>query len=241
MDSRDDLARAIDAALGRQGLGDRLVGQLRITARAFDKGDLLWSIGQEIASICCIREGWLTAVKPMADGSRHVLNFHVPYDIIGLEYLGRANATSDMVAHAPGNVLMVPIADFKRAVLSDASTSAAVMSLLSRRLGDVQNRLGVFAMGDANTKLVHLLHGLMVKQRRNGFAEPHIIRTPLTQSDIADALGLTNVTVNRTLSRLEEAGLIDFRPGAITLIDHAGLLDTTDGLVSTGGSTDTFG
>ena len=241
MDSRETLVHAIDTALGRPGLGDALAGRLRITAIDFARGDTLVRAGREVSVMFCVQSGWLTALRYLANGSRQLLDFYVANDLVGLEYLGRARASADLVAQAGGTALSIPIGDFKRAVADDPDASAALLSLMSRRINALQTRLTVFSNGNATTKLIHLLHGLYVKQRRNGVADPHVIRTPLTQTDIADALGLTTVTVNRAFGTLEGAGLTGFASGAITIHDPEAMLAMTDGVVDTTPFTDTFG
>ena len=48
-------------------------------------------------------------------------------------------------------------------------------------------------------------------------------RAPLTQQDLASALGLTSVHVNRVLRRLRADGLIDLRGGVVTVHDRGRL------------------
>ena len=41
----------------------------------------------------------------------------------------------------------------------------------------------------------------------------------LTQTDLAECLGLTSVHVNRVLKELREGGLVEFRGGRVTIMD----------------------
>jgi DNA-binding GntR family transcriptional regulator len=50
----------------------------------------------------------------------------------------------------------------------------------------------------------------------------------MTQEQLADAVGLTSVHVNRVLRQLEEEGLIDRNRRAITISDWARLRDVGD-------------
>ena len=47
----------------------------------------------------------------------------------------------------------------------------------------------------------------------------------MTQTDIADALGLSTVHVNRTLQEIRGAGLIKFSRGRLVALDWEGLCD----------------
>jgi CRP-like cAMP-binding protein len=61
---------------------------------------------------------------------------------------------------------------------------------------------------DSIAKLAHLLCELGVRLDAEGLAEDYGYELPMTQEQLADALGLTPVHVNRTLKALEAEGLI---------------------------------
>jgi hypothetical protein len=56
-----------------------------------------------------------------------------------------------------------------------------------------------------------------------GLAQNGSYDLPVTQTELADALGLTTVHVNRTLQQLRHDGLITVRGGTVTLSDPEGL------------------
>jgi CRP-like cAMP-binding protein len=48
---------------------------------------------------------------------------------------------------------------------------------------------------------------------------------PITQTELADAAGLSTVHVNRNLQSLRKNGLISFRAGSLKVLDWAGLVE----------------
>jgi CRP-like cAMP-binding protein len=56
--------------------------------------------------------------------------------------------------------------------------------------------------------MAHLLCEIGVRLEAEGLAEEYGYELPMTQEQLADALGLTPVHVNRTLKSLEADGLI---------------------------------
>lgn len=56
-------------------------------------------------------------------------------------------------------------------------------------------------------------------------ARNHTFDCPLTQSDLADMLGLSNVHVNRSLKALRDAGLVRWRNGRVSIDDWLGLTE----------------
>jgi CRP-like cAMP-binding protein len=61
---------------------------------------------------------------------------------------------------------------------------------------------------NSRTRLAHVLCELGVRLEAEGLAEAYGYELPMTQEQLADALGLTPVHVNRTLKTLEAEGLI---------------------------------
>ncbi len=61
---------------------------------------------------------------------------------------------------------------------------------------------------DARTAMAHLLCELALRLRLAGIAQQTDYELPLTQEQLADALGLTPVHVNRTIKSLEDKNLI---------------------------------
>jgi CRP-like cAMP-binding protein len=61
-----------------------------------------------------------------------------------------------------------------------------------------------------------------------GLADGMTCDLPITQTDLADATGISAVHVNRTLQGLRRNGLISFRAGSLKILDWAGLVKAGD-------------
>lgn len=223
--NEDFVVSAIETNLQVAGVGRTLLDNVDVSVLRFNAGDTVHHMGDEVTNLYCLTEGWITLIRHMANGDRQLLNFHVPIDIVGFEYLGRATATSDMVAFRDTELVSIPIQQFKRTLLASPESAAAVTSLLSRKYSSLQTRLCVFANGNAVTKVIHFLHGLRSKQVRNRYDDADTLRIPLTQQDIADALGVTNVTISRAFAKLEAAGVVDFNSNRIRILDYPKMLE----------------
>ncbi len=71
----------------------------------------------------------------------------------------------------------------------------------------------------AQVRVAHLLCELLVRFKAAGLTDNHAYRLPVTQAEIADALGLTGVSVNRMLQDLRRDGLITLRGSALAVQD----------------------
>ena len=76
---------------------------------------------------------------------------------------------------------------------------------------------------DAQARVAHLFCEMVTRMVVIGLADTHKCDFPVTQLDIADALGLTDEHVNRVLKELREQGVVEFRRGTITVLDWEAL------------------
>ena len=87
------------------------------------------------------------------------------------------------------------------------------------------HREWVLSLGrrSALARVAHLFCELRVRLAVVGLADESGYALPLTQTDLAECLGLTSVHVNRVLRELREAGLVEFRSRRVAIGDLAGL------------------
>src|ERR1700731_4271451 len=72
----------------------------------------------------------------------------------------------------------------------------------------LRERIVALGRRSAPSCVAYLLCELVLRQRVIGMAGDHAIRLPLTQTDLADALGLTSVHVDRVLQRFRRDQLL---------------------------------
>jgi CRP-like cAMP-binding protein len=89
----------------------------------------------------------------------------------------------------------------------------------SSRQEDAMLRERIVALGrrSARARVAYLLCELAWRQRAVGMIEDNAIRFPLTQTELADALGLTPVYVNRILQAFRREQLITLRERRLVL------------------------
>ncbi len=175
-----------------------------------------------------IGTGWVYSYHLFADGRRQIIGFHLPGDLIGrggqLTTAGPhlyATATDCVLCTldqpALGDILRgrTPLADGLRwAAARDAAITEQHLVSIGRR--------------SAEARLVHLLLELGARLEAVQLADPGGYRCPLTQELLADALGLTNVHVNRLLRRLRDQGLMTFIRGFVAFTDKPRLLELAE-------------
>jgi CRP-like cAMP-binding protein len=76
---------------------------------------------------------------------------------------------------------------------------------------------------EAYARACHLLCEMMTRMRAVGLAEDHTCELPITQGELADALGITGVHANRVLQEIRKDKLISLTKKTLTVLDWEGL------------------
>jgi CRP-like cAMP-binding protein len=76
---------------------------------------------------------------------------------------------------------------------------------------------------DAHARIAHLICEQYYRMKAAGLARDDILEFPVTQTDIADAAGLSTVHANRTMKALSRERLISYRNHSIAILDWQGL------------------
>jgi CRP-like cAMP-binding protein len=79
---------------------------------------------------------------------------------------------------------------------------------------------------EAPSRIAHLLCEIFVKLQAVGLTKGNSFDFPITQSEIADATGLSTVHVNRSVQKLRRERLIALEKGRCTITDWEGLKRT---------------
>jgi CRP-like cAMP-binding protein len=187
------------------------------TVRDLARHEYVVREGGKAEHSCLLIEGYLGRHKIVADGGRQIVSVHMTGEMVNMQnsLLGRADhsvqaLTDARVALISGRAIVE---------LAVARPAAAIAMWLDTLIDGAVFREWIANVGrrDASTRTAHLLCEFGLRQEKAGLGSRDRYDLPLTQSDLADALGLTPVHVNRTLKRLEAAGLISRDNRAVTI------------------------
>lgn len=172
--------------------------------------------------------GFVFRHKLAGNGARQILSIHMRGDLIDLQnsLLGAADHNVQMMTD--GTLALIPI----QAVVDLAYRMPAVgIAMWYDTLVDASIfREWILNVGrrDAFTAIAHLLCEFAMRAEAADIAKSAHYELPLTQEQLADAVGLTPVHVNRTLMRLEEEGHIRRNRRVIEIDDWQNLAKVAD-------------
>lgn len=168
---------------------------------------------------CLILEGWACRYKILGEGRRQILSFHIPGDLPDLHGLHLP-----VMDHSLGTMTEAAVAFIPREALH------AVM-LRHPRLGGLLWRetlidgtiFRVWMVGlgrrTAFGRVAHLLCETYLKLEAAGLAGDRRCHLPIKQVELADALGLSTVHVNRILQEMRGRGLIVLHSHTLVIQD----------------------
>lgn len=204
----------------RERLGRLLGGRRRAAA-----GDTLVKEGSRPTFSTLLLSGFVGRVATLTDGGRQITAINVPGDFIDLHGFLLKTMDHSLVALSDITVATVQHVALKR--MTEEFPRLARALWLETLIDAAIHRQWLVALGrkDAATRLGQLICELYLRLEAVALARNHTFDCPLTQSDLADMLGLSNVHVNRSLKALRDAGLVRWRNGRVSIDDWLGLTE----------------
>lgn len=170
----------------------------------FTPGQAVFRQGDPARQVFRIQSGAVVSYSLLADGRRQVTGFHLPGGFLGLEAGVVHTTTSEALTHVEAQAL-----DRVDLAVRAATDNALARALWQASVGAFQrseDHALILARQGATERVAAFL--LDFSERLGG---ADVIDLPMTRQDIADYLGLTIHTVSRTLSQLQNDGLIEAR------------------------------
>ncbi|RJT29435.1 Crp/Fnr family transcriptional regulator [Mesorhizobium waimense] len=177
--------------------------------------------GDESDRIFVVESGWGCISHDLAGGQRQIVDFALKGDIVMPQsYSGIAVET--FVAQTELAVFEGSGKKFSLAIAKSPRTASLFLETLMHQRALVAQHLTNVGRRSALARTAHLLLELKTRLERVGDITRKGFACPLTQYDLADALGLTPIHVNRMLRELRERGFLEFRQGYVRVLDDAG-------------------
>lgn len=178
--------------------------------------------GQE-ECVFIVHSGWGFLHKDLQDGERQIIDFALSGDVIGLTpgnveaHMAFTSITDVIVFKAHAKTALPAIMRHPQAAEIFCTVVARQNAILMEHLTNLGRR-------SALVRTAHLLLELWARLQQAGTISGKEYDCPLTQYDLADALGLTAIHVNRMLRELREFGFLSFRKGRVEILDLDGLI-----------------
>lgn len=172
------------------------------------KGTQIYREGDAAEFVYIITNGYVKTWRSLPNGTTRVISFPSAGDLLGLAAEGRHVESARAIATT--TAYRVPLEALETLLSTDTSLSLRLLCKLANIVVAQQRQAMILGRNDALGKLAMFLHMLEQLQRERGW-DTEIIYLPMSRSDIADYVGLSEAAVSRALTALHEQGVVSFR------------------------------
>jgi CRP-like cAMP-binding protein len=179
--------------------------------------------GEHSDDIHVVLSGLACRYKHLEDGSRQIMAFLIPGDPCDSEIFILDKMDHSIGTLAPSLVASVSGERMKELLLNRGSIALAFWWNTLQDEGVLRERIIDEGRRDAYARVGFLVYEIFLRMRATGAISGLEFEFPVTQTDLADATGLTPVHVNRMLKQLREENLIAIDGKTWTILDPEGL------------------
>lgn len=163
--------------------------------------------GDAPSTHCVIVEtGFVSRARTLGDGARQIVAFHLPGDAVDLQSLLFTKTDHEIQSHAPTRTFWIAHDEIfalternqtiAKALWQDTLVDAAIFREWTANVG--QRR--------ARERIAHLFLELAARYEAIGMLDADTFDLPVTQSALAESLGLSLVHLNKSLQSLRREG-----------------------------------
>jgi len=170
-----------------------------------------------------LRKGMMMSSVLLDDGSRQILRFLFPGDMIAVSALVYREAPETITALTEAMVCPFERSAMSRLISGHPRLAALILVYNQIERAALTDRLAALGRTSAKARVAAILIEMRNRMRMLDKDMGDSFMLGLTQEEIGDATGLTAVHVNRMLRQLEEEGMIAREVGRVTLTDERAL------------------
>lgn len=219
--------RFIDKLSGFASLSSREITALSAATaapRQYSAKEDLIREGDRPGPVFIVLEGWACRYKILPNGARQILAYLMPGDACDLHVGLLAEMDHSIQAITPALVATIGRVEMDR--IMDQYPVISKAMYLGQLIDEGTMRAWITSMGRRASieRAAHLMCELYIRARNVGLTLEPRFALPLSQTLLADSLGMTPVHLNRVIKELRNSGAMTFQRGSLIIEDPARLI-----------------
>jgi CRP-like cAMP-binding protein len=207
----------------RQGIAEL---PLRVTY--FSANQELVQEGTASARCTLVLNGFLYSHKLAKGSKRQITSFLVPGDLADLQSLFLPNLDCSFSALGPAVVAFLPHASLKELLDKSPKLTAAFWRETFIEAAIFREWLTSLGRRDAIARIAHVFCELATRLQAVQLARNLCFSIPWTQTDVADACGISTVHANRVVQELRRRALVDWDSKQVRIRNWEALAEIAD-------------
>ena len=188
------------------------------TSSTIQSGEHIYHQGDPFKKVFAVKAGTIKSTRVDEFGNQHVVDFHLPGELVGLDgiyptkYLSAATALDTVV------VCSMDYDNLTELCTTIPALQRQLLRLLSRDIYESHITQSDNAEQTAEQKLAAFLHNLSARYELRGYSATEFILT-MSRQDIASHIGVAPETVSRLLKRFKQSNIIEIENRHISILD----------------------
>jgi len=200
---------------------EAVLKHIKVRAPA-SRGEDIVGPGNAAKNFTVLLDGVACSYERLTDGNRQIYAFHYPGDFCDLHQRVLPATGNEVVVAAltDCSIGIIDHRDLEQLIVQHPSVGLALWRATMLEASIFRKRLLNIGRQPALQRVAHLLCEQLARREAVGINSSTI---PLTQVDLADAVGLSIVHINRTVQELRRLGILSDKGRAIEVVDRAEL------------------
>jgi len=184
--------------------------------------------GDKAQHCSLLLSGFACRQRNEGGGRRQIMSFHMKGDLVALENVLLGTVDHDTQMLTDGEIALIDVHNMRELALRHPAVGLG-MWIETLVEGSILREWALnIGRRDARTRIAHLLCEFALRLELADLGKQSAYVLPITQGQLADAVALTSVHVNRTLMKLEQDGLITRTKRMIWIVDWEKFVKVAD-------------
>jgi CRP-like cAMP-binding protein len=175
-----------------------------------------------------VTSGMVARYHVLSTGQRQYLSFHITGDWPDAQTLFIERMDHAVCALSEANIALVPHEEICRLFERRPAVGFAIWRETLIDAAIFREAITNNSSRPVEARMAHLFCEIYYRSRASALAKTGSCRFPVHQGQIGETLGMSIVTVNRTLQALRGTGAVEFRNGELTVFDWKQLAELGD-------------
>ena len=164
--------------------------------------------GETLENMCVLIEGWAARYRTFEDGRRQIVALSLPGDVCCYDVICETPQQYSVCALTRAKIESLSARLMRDRFSQDRNLARLFLAEVMTDMSIQQEWTVNLGRRSATERLGHLFCEIFFRMQRAGLAADQSCDFPLTQTDLADIMGLTPVHINRTLQHLRSQELV---------------------------------
>lgn len=205
---------------------ENLLANLEKTEKNYGENTAVYHDGDTAKNLYVVKSGCFIGYTLLPDGGRMVTKIFHPGDIIGFDGIAFDYQAQDLKSCTEGCLCPFEKKELDVVFSIAPKLTALLFTLAVRDQIILVDRFRAATRMNAQDRITHFLLEIAHKLRMTNPDMTNEFLLPLTQSEIGDAIGLTNVSVSRAFKKMEEQGQIERRKDKVILLEEKQMIQS---------------